>query len=172
MEAQEPKTDAEMPVYDRDNLPEYVPGGASWADFTLREPLHAIRVEGAFQCRLPLGHALRDSLGVLTCADGWMAIDQNGDPFPIDAKQFDMIYHPYGGSFTAKPSSVQFARLAEYVEGKGGSIGCMYKDGEWSVMVVFGEEAEGSPMAGGAAHGIGTLDLALEQAARECGLIE
>jgi hypothetical protein len=251
----EPQT----PVYDRDNLPEYAPGGATWADFTLREPLHAIRIEGAFQVRLPLEHSLRDEIGTLTCRDGWLAIDQNGDPFPIDAAQFDAIYHPYGGTFTAKPSEVErgmllhevrdkdgqvlgtivindlsavpiwdfaitpivstefdekagvdrpqlggwlassrttldvrhreaevpysfvgpdpssdmlFARLACYVEGQGGSIGCAFINGEWSVSVIFGQEAEDSPMAGGAAHGIGTLHVALEQAAMECGLLK
>jgi hypothetical protein len=105
----------DIPVYDRDNLPSIAPGGATWGDFTLREPLRAVRVEGAFECRLPLDHALRDTLGTLPCRDGWLALDQNGDPFPIEAAQFDAIYH-----FDA-PSELTDEQIAAAVEERYGS---------------------------------------------------
>lgn len=113
----------DTPIYDRESLPEDfdVPGGAAWATFTLKEPLRAIRIEGAFQVRLPLGHALRDDVGALTCEDGWLAIDQNGDPFPIANEQFEAIYHPSGGTFTAKPSEMDDAALGAAVEKRFGS---------------------------------------------------
>jgi hypothetical protein len=96
----EPRTDPaedEMPVYDRDHLPEdmMVPGGATWGEFTLIEPLTAIEIAGAFQCRLPLEHALRDTVGILTFPEGgFVALDENGDPFGIHSQQFTGLYRP------------------------------------------------------------------------------
>jgi hypothetical protein len=114
-----------VPVYDREDLPRefQVAGGASWGEFTLIEPLRAIRVEGAFDVRLPLGHALRDSLGVLKMPDGgWVAIDSNGDPFPIPTEQFDAIYRATGGAVTAKPSDMlSDEALAALVEERFGA---------------------------------------------------
>lgn len=98
-----------MPVYDRDNLPEEfkVAGGAAWGEFTLIEPLRAIRIDGPFDVRLPLTHALRDSLGVLKMPQGgWVAIDSNGDPFPISHEQFEAIYCPTQPAVTAKPGEM------------------------------------------------------------------
>lgn len=259
----------EMPVYDRDHLPEdfMVPGGASWGEFVLIEPLRAIEVAGAFQVRLPLEHALRDTVGVLTYpSGGWVVIDERGDPVGIDPVQFRSLYRPTQGTETRRPAEglpmegpdgivmhditdgdgkpvgtivldepltteqlwdfaitpmvatgfdteegvdtvalkgwlassrttldvrhreqeppydyfgpspneeMLFARLAEYVEKQGGSIGCGYDKGEWSVSVMFGEEEPGSPMVAGAAHGLSkSLHAALEQAASECGLLK
>lgn len=49
--------------------------------------------------------------------------------------------------------------LATLVKSGGGSFGISFDPGkvgtEWSVMAMFGREAEDSPMAGGALHGIG-----------------
>lgn len=67
-----------------------------------------------------------------------------------------------------------FEMLAEYIDERGGgSIGFGVNEGEWTVSAIFGQEAEDSPMAGGAAHGIAsTLAEAVEQAAGECGLLD
>lgn len=66
--------------------------------------------------------------------------------------------------------------LGQYVEDQGnGSIGLGFHgspEGRWMVSVLFGEETPGSEMVAGAAHGIGTLAEAVEQAAGECGLLD
>jgi len=115
----------QVPVYDRDNLPKEfeVAGGASWGEFTLIEALQAIRIEGPFEVRLPLNHALRDSLGVLQMPDGgWVAIDSNGDPFPISTAQFDAIYRATEGAVTAKPiDMISDEALAAAVEERFGA---------------------------------------------------
>jgi len=120
-----PEVEDQVPVYDRDNLPEEfaVAGGASWGEFTLIEPLRAIRIEGAFDVRLPLSHALRDSLGVLKMPEGgWLGIDSNGDPFPIPVEQFDAIYCVTEGAVTAKPSDMlSDEALAAVVEERFGA---------------------------------------------------
>lgn len=169
--------EVEIPTYDRDALPEdfTAPGGHSWAEFGLKQPLRAIKIDGPFQVRLPLDHALRHEVGATTCNNGWLAIDHKGDPFPILEEDFLSIYAPAAGSggVTMKPTGAIFARLAEYVEKQGGSIALNYDLGteEWNVSVVFGQEAGDSPMAGGAAHGVnGDLETALGQAAEDCGL--
>ncbi len=71
-------------------------------------------------------------------------------------------------------SDLLFAELAAYIEKQGGSIGLRFDLGrdEWSLMANFGEETPGSEMAAGSALGSGTLRKALENAARECGLIK
>lgn len=64
--------------------------------------------------------------------------------------------------------------LARYVERAGGGVlGIVCKEGgEWVVSAEFGKEAPDSPMAAGAAYGLGnTLRRALEVAAHDCGLL-
>jgi hypothetical protein len=64
-------------------------------------------------------------------------------------------------------------RISELLARSGGSIGVRYEPGDqpdmrWSVMGMLGREAEDSPMAGGAVHGLGaTMIDALDQALRE-----
>lgn len=167
----------EAPIYDRESLPEdfQAPGGHSWADFELIEPLRALKIDGPFQVRLPLDHALRDDIGAVTCRSGWLAIDHRGEPFPINEDDFDGIYAPVLGSagVTMKPTGALFARISEFVGKEGGSIAVNFdpQTEEWNLSVVFGSEAADSPMAGGAAHGVSKdLEEALGQVADECGL--
>jgi hypothetical protein len=66
-----------------------------------------------------------------------------------------------------------FGLLSDFVQKQEeGSIGLGFNAEGWHVSVVFGREAEDSPMAGGAAHGSGTLEEALRSAAEECGLVK
>jgi hypothetical protein len=173
----EPTPEVEIPTYDREALPEdfEAPGGHAWAEFGLKQPLRAIKIDGPFQVRLPLDHALRDEVGATTCNNGWLAIDHKGDPFPILEEDFLSIYAPLPGSagVTMKPTGAALARIAEFVQKEGGSIAMNFdpKTEEWNISVVFGSEAADSPMAGGAAHGVSNdLEQALGQVTEECGL--
>lgn len=58
------------------------------------------------------------------------------------------------------------------VEAGGALTLVLDEAGDWSASYVFGQEAEDSPMAGGAAYGYGpTADLTLGAIARDCGLL-
>lgn len=63
-------------------------------------------------------------------------------------------------------------RLIARIESIGGGAftASVAEDGEWSTMAVFGREAEDSPMAGGASHGVGdSLAKCLDMMLRETG---
>ena len=46
----------------------------------------AIRMTGPFQCLTSEGN-------VASCADGWLAIDSQGYPYPIGAAEFEATYN-------------------------------------------------------------------------------
>lgn len=52
--------------------------------FHKRHVTAAVRVQGPFGVRTPSGD--------VECADGWLAIDARGFPYPIDADEFARIY--------------------------------------------------------------------------------
>lgn len=70
-------------------------------------------------------------------------------------------------------TSTILLRLVRHVEKAGGGVFgvALKEDGEWVVSAEFGKEAPDSPMAAGAAYGVGTLRRALEAAAHDCGLL-
>lgn len=159
-----------LPLYDIDNLPEdfEAPGGNAWATFQKRVPTEAIRIEGPFKVITSHGG------DPVHCEDGWLALDAQHYPYPITDGEFRESYMPAGPLPVEdpKPSIGElFERLAEYVEKQQvGTLGFGLSR-EWSVSVMFGEEEPGSSMVAGAAHGIGDLHGAIENAARECGLL-
>jgi len=67
--------------FTRDNLP--VDG---WAEYRKTQTTRAVRIAGGFTV------ATRE--GELSCPDGWLALDSNGDPYPIAADVFRAIYAP------------------------------------------------------------------------------
>jgi hypothetical protein len=66
-------------VYDRDNLPT-----EGWGEYRKNHATRAVRVTGPFQV------VTRE--GTLICENGWLALDTNGDPYPIAADVFDLTY--------------------------------------------------------------------------------
>lgn len=163
----------DTPLYGSDALPDdfEAPGGAAWAEFRKTTTTKALRVEGPFRVITIHGGEPQE------CEDGWLALDSEGHPYPIDSKVFDATFEPIAeGTETRKPTTGELLeRLVEFIEKQeSGSIALGYSDErdgkEWLSSVIFGRERPGSPMAGGAAHGVGTIAEAVEQAARECGL--
>jgi hypothetical protein len=67
------------PIYTRATLP-----SEGWATYRKRSLTRARRVEGPFLVETPQGP--------LRCQDGWLALDANGDPYPIAADVFDATY--------------------------------------------------------------------------------
>lgn len=161
----------DTPLYSREELPEdfAAPGGAAWAYFRKTATTRAVRIEGPF--RVMTSESENEPF---YCEDGWLAIDARGYPYAIADDEFTQIYEPVGMSEEKPTTGELLERLAKYVSDQGsGSIalGPDQNNEEWSISVVFGREAPDSPMAGGAAHGIGTLEEAVEQAAKDCGLV-
>lgn len=55
-----------------------------WEVFRKKVPTRAIRMDGPF--------VVETSEGPLRCADGWVAVDARGYPYPIAAEEFELIY--------------------------------------------------------------------------------
>ncbi len=70
-----------MKAFDRDNLPT-----EGWAEYRKTAITKAVRIEGPFE--------VATSEGDLRCADGFLAIDARGYPYPIAADEFELIYTP------------------------------------------------------------------------------
>lgn len=162
----------DTPLYSVEEIPEdfEAPGGHVWAEFRKTATTRAIRIDGPF--RVMTSESENEPF---YCEDGWLAIDARGYPYAIADDEFIQIYAPIAeGTETKKISAGElFERLAVYVTEKGGgsiATGLDESGKEWMASVIFGREAPDSPMAGGAAHGVGVLDEALFQAASECGL--
>ena len=75
-----------MSTYNTDNLPT----GAVWRTFRKTSLTNATRIAGPF--------SVQTSEGVLTCKDGWLAIDARGFPYPIAHEEFRLIYEPFDGA--------------------------------------------------------------------------
>lgn len=70
-------------VFSVDNLPDT---DAGWEDFRKTSTTRMIRVNGPF--------TVETSEGPLHCADGWLAVDARGYPYPIAADEQALIYDP------------------------------------------------------------------------------
>jgi hypothetical protein len=55
-----------------------------WGEFRKTQTTKAVRIDGPF--------AVVTREGELTCPDGWLALDNNGDPYPIADDVFQAIY--------------------------------------------------------------------------------
>jgi hypothetical protein len=58
----------------------------SWPLYRKIALTHAIRVAGPF--------TVETSEGPLNCADGYLAVDARGYPYPVAADEFELIYEP------------------------------------------------------------------------------
>lgn len=113
------------PVYHRDHLPE-----GEWHTFRKTALTQMIRIDGPF--------TVLTSEGPLTCQDGFVAMDQRGYPYPLDAGEQTLIYEPVGPNRTAMRRFVGYRPNppAEYLE-KGTAAppdepqyeGVMFSDG-------------------------------------------
>lgn len=68
----------------------------------------------------------------------------------VDAEQYAQIAHRLDGLQRLEQVLAEISR-----DGIGGSVALTFKNGEWSLMSMFGEEAEDSPMCGGSHIGVG-----------------
>lgn len=55
-----------------------------WGLWTKTSKTLAVRIEGPFQCI--------NKEGVMTCRDGYLALDADGHPYPIDRQVFERTY--------------------------------------------------------------------------------
>ncbi len=70
-----------MRTFSRDVLPD-----GAWGEFRKVTTTRMVRVDGPFTV------ATRE--GEITCADGWLAIDSGGWPYPIADEEQRLIYEP------------------------------------------------------------------------------
>ncbi len=70
-----------MSVYSTDSLPS---DPASWPLYRKVALTHAIKIDGPF--------TVQTSEGPLHCADGYLAVDARGYPYPIATDEFHLIY--------------------------------------------------------------------------------
>lgn len=57
---------------------------SNWASYRKRTLTAARRMNGRF--------VVETREGVVTCEDGWLAVDAHGYPYPIAADEFETIY--------------------------------------------------------------------------------
>jgi hypothetical protein len=74
MQLSQKRTD--IPIYSKDNLPKN-----GWKEYYACNPLQMKRMIGPFKVRLKHG-------AIITCQDGFIAVDLEGNPFPISIKEF------------------------------------------------------------------------------------
>lgn len=70
------------PVFSRDQLPEL-----EFRSYWKTHPTLAAKVEGTFHCLTSEGN-------IASCADGWLAIDSRGHPYPVNSEEFAITYVP------------------------------------------------------------------------------
>lgn len=56
----------------------------TWPTYRKTALTHALKVDGPF--------TVQTSEGPLRCADGYLAVDARGYPYPIATDEFDLIY--------------------------------------------------------------------------------
>lgn len=71
-----------MRLWTRDDLPE-----GEWREYRKAQPTRMIRMTEPFACKTVDGnHAV--------CSDGWLAVDSQGHPYPVDASEHEASYKP------------------------------------------------------------------------------
>lgn len=66
--------------YTSESLPQ-----GDYAEYVKVRPTLAIRMPGPFSCLTSEGN-------VASCADGWLAVDSRGFPYPVNAAEFLATY--------------------------------------------------------------------------------
>jgi len=75
------RRDTAEPIFaTRENLPE-----GAYREYRKTYTPQAMRMSGPFFCLTSEGN-------VVSCADGWLAIDSEGHPYPIGAEEFARTY--------------------------------------------------------------------------------
>lgn len=83
------------PLFGKDNLPADFDGelgGHAWAEFRKLGVTKALRIEGTFRVLTIHGGEPQ------VCHDGWLAIDNQGHPYPINREVFERSFEPVGDS--------------------------------------------------------------------------
>jgi hypothetical protein len=70
----------------KENLEQLAPPVEEWSRWRKTSITSAIRIVGPF--------VVETSEGPLSCADGWLAVDARGYPYPIADDEFRQIYAP------------------------------------------------------------------------------
>ena len=63
---------------------------AKWNTYKKKVTTQAVRMKGPFE--------VETSEGLMSCPDGYLAVDARGYPYPIAAKEFELIYDEVGNT--------------------------------------------------------------------------
>jgi hypothetical protein len=69
-------------LFTKDSLP-----SGDFRQFRKTRVTSALRIEGTFHCVTSEGN-------IASCADGWLAIDSQGYPYPVNSPEFESTYEP------------------------------------------------------------------------------
>lgn len=81
------------PLFGKDNLPvdnDQALGGHAWLEFRKTATTKALRIEGPFRVITIHGGDPQE------CEDGWLALDSQGHPYPIDDRVFQETFKQVG----------------------------------------------------------------------------
>jgi hypothetical protein len=78
------RVDGDVPTFTRDDLDSSAFGTPG--EYRKTATTRAWRVLGPFR--------VQTREGLMSCEDGWLAVDAHGNPYPIAADEFDRIYEP------------------------------------------------------------------------------
>jgi hypothetical protein len=73
-----------VPIYSKAELERHE-ALTAFESYRLKQPLRAMRMAGPFRCVTAEGH-------IISCQDGWLALDRNGHPYAITAEEFEATY--------------------------------------------------------------------------------
>jgi hypothetical protein len=76
--------DGDLPTFTREDLDS--PAFGEPGEFRKTRTTRAWRILGPFR--------VQTREGLMSCDDGWLAVDAHGNPYPIAADEFDRIYEP------------------------------------------------------------------------------
>jgi hypothetical protein len=82
----------ELLPYDRTRLP-----CQDWGSYVKITVTRAVRMSGYFE--------VWTREGLMSCDDGWLALDSKGNPYPIAADEFERIYRPAGQVWPTEPKA-------------------------------------------------------------------
>lgn len=75
-----------MKIFDR-AARETMPPAAEFEEFVKTTPTRMVRIQGSFK--------VMTLHGLVECDDGWLALDEDGWPYPVDARVKEKSYRPY-----------------------------------------------------------------------------
>lgn len=82
---------------------EILPHPSRWGPVVRIHVTAAARMDGPFE--------VWTDDGLVSCEDGWLVLDDHGNPYAVAAEEFERCYRPAGEVFIGKPGTSQVVPL-------------------------------------------------------------